>query len=263
MKNLILIKLGGSVITEKSARKKANIDVIEKLAGEISAARKKTNDLIIIAHGQGSFAHVPAKKYRTKQGNIAKNSAYGAAMVRQECIELNSLVLNCLLKAGLPAVTFAPNSFLTTAKGQLSTVNCKPLTTALKSGLIPVVYGDVIPDEKIGWTIYSGEQVLNALALKLKGLGFKPKRLIEVGLTDGVYDEQGKTIPEINRGNLKSFQRSLGKSHGTDVTGGMEHKVKEALGIAKLGIPTLLIPAKPGNLQKAILGQNVPGTWIK
>lgn len=257
MKNLILIKLGGSVITDKSSRKKANLAVINQLAREIAVARKKTADLIVVAHGQGSFAHVPAKKYRTIEGNINKNSAYGASLVRQECLELNSIVLNSLLKAGLPAVTFEPAAFIS------PTPLTSPITLALKNGLIPVVYGDVVMDQKTGWTIFSGEKVLNILALKLKDHGFKPTMIIEVGLTNGVYDLEGNTIAQINDSNYKSVESLLGKSHGTDVTGGMRHKVEEALAVAKDGIPTLLISAKFGNLRKAISGQKILGTLIK
>lgn len=261
MQNLILIKLGGSTITDKTKRKAANAKVINQLAHEIAAVRKNTKDLFLIAHGQGSFAHVPAKKYRTKEGNISKNSAYGAAIVSQECIELNSIVLNYLIKAGLPALTFDPHSFLVTSNHRLVTSNLEPIAIAINSGLVPVVYGDVIPDRKIGWTILSGEQILNILALNLKG--FKPKLIIEVGLTEGVYDKNGKTTKEINSKNYKQIKKLLKGSHGIDVTGGMALKVKEALKMAQKGIPTLLISSKPGNLQEAILGKNIKGTWIK
>lgn len=261
MQNLILIKLGGSAITDKTKRKVANLKVINQLTKEIARARQKTNDLILIAHGQGSFAHVPAKKYRTKEGNINKNSAYGAALVRQECIELNSIVLYSLINAGLPAVTYEPNTFLIAKSKKLKALFSEPIAAALKSGLIPVVYGDVITDEKIGWTIFSGEEILNILALKLKP-SFKPKLIIEVGLTEGFLDENGQTISQITSKNYKSIAKLLKGSHGTDVTGGMQLKVKEALSIAKKGIPTILISSRPGNLHKAILNTSVPGTKI-
>lgn len=261
MQNLILIKLGGSTITDKTKRKAANIKVINRLAREIAQAHQKTKDLLLIGHGQGSFAHVPAKKYKTIEGNIAKNSAYGAALVRQECIELNKIILESLVKAQLPAVTFEPHNFLLSSNKKIKSIYIDPVKNGLKSGLLPVVYGDVIVDEKIGWTIFSGEQILNAIALKLKTT-FKPKLIIEVGKTAGVYDDKGKTITEINSKNYKEIEKNLKGSHGADVTGGMVHKVTEAYQIAQKGVPTLLISAKPGNLTKAILGNTKTGTLI-
>ena len=113
---------------------------------------------------------------------------------------------------------------------------------------------------KIGWTIYSGEQILNILALNLSG--FKPKLIIEVGQTEGVLDTNSKTIPKITPGNFKSIEKMLSETTTADVTGGMKHKVQEALTLAQKGIPTLLISSKPGNPKNAILGKKTQGTWI-
>lgn len=261
MQNLILIKLGGSTITDKSKRKGANLKIINQLAGEIESARTKTADLIIISHGQGSFAHVPAKKYQTKKGNIHMSSDIGLAKVRLECLELNSIVIDRLIAAGIPAVTFEPHSFLLSKGTGLSKIFIEPIVNALKSKLVPVVYGDTIQDQKIGWTIFSGEQILNLLALNLKNQ-FKIKKVIEVGNTDGVLDVKGKTITQINIKNFKLHEKYIRGSSATDVTGGMEHKVKEALVLAQKDIPTHLISAKPGNLSNAIQGKITPGTWI-
>ncbi|MDP2632857.1 MAG: isopentenyl phosphate kinase [Candidatus Curtissbacteria bacterium] len=262
MQNLILIKLGGSTITDKSKRKGANLKIINQLAREIESAREKTRDLIIIGHGQGSYAHVPAKKYQTKKGNIHKNSDIGLAKVRLECLELNSIVIDRLITAGIPAVTFEPHSFLLSINGSLSKIFVAPIVNALGVNLVPVVYGDAIQDEKIGWTIFSGEQILNLLALNLKNQ-FKIKTVIEVGNTNGVLDKVGKIITQINAKNFKSVEKYISGSSATDVTGGMEHKVKEALVLAQKGIHTQLISAKTGNLSNAILGRNASGTWIR
>ncbi|OGD88185.1 hypothetical protein A2870_02540 [Candidatus Curtissbacteria bacterium RIFCSPHIGHO2_01_FULL_41_11] len=260
MKNLILIKFGGSAITEKNKRKTPNYKVINQLAREIAEARKKTKDLLLIGHGQGSFAHVPAKKFKTKEGNINLKSAIGIAQVRLECIELNAIILDALIKNQVPAVTFEPHAFLTTNYQLPTTHYLDPIIIALQNNLVPVIYGDTIMDKKIGWTIYSGEQILNILALNLSG--FKPKLIIEVGQTEGVLDTNSKTIPKITPGNFKSIEKMLSETTTADVTGGMKHKVQEALTLAQKGIPTLLISSKPGNPKNAILGKKTQGTWI-
>jgi isopentenyl phosphate kinase len=261
-KNLILIKLGGSTITDKNVRKKVEIEKIRQLAGEISTARKKTDDLIIISHGQGSFAHYPASKYKTKEGFIDNQSPIGLSKVRLECIELNFLVISELIEADIPAVTIEPFAAISTAGKKLDQIFLQPFINSLNSQLVPVVYGDTLSDSEIGCTIYSGETILNILALKLQN-NFNIKTIIEVGKTDGVYDENGKIIPEINNQNFSDVRKNLTGSHGTDVTGGMLHKVDEAHELSKKGIATLLIGFGKGNLEKAILNQPVLGTWIR
>ena len=82
---------------------------------------------------------------------------------------------------------------------------------------------------------------------------------------DGVYDENGKTIPQITPGNFEQIRSSIASAKGVDVTGGMFHKVEEALTVAKkYKIETLIINGtKKGNLKKAILGEQVTGSLIR
>lgn len=262
MKNLVLIKLGGSTITDKNTYKKANYEKIQQLAAEISDAMNQSDDLLLIAHGGGSFPHFPAAEYKTKDGLINDRSRIGLAKVREACLELNLIVISELIKAGVPAVTIEPFGSITTRDKSTDQVFLQPFLNTLNHELVPIVYGDPLSDSEIGCTIYSGETILNILALKLQNM-FKIKLIIEVGKTNGVYDENGKTISELNEQNISEVRKILTGSHGTDVTGGMIHKVDEALNLAKHHIPTLLISSDENNLLKAILDQAVIGTWIR
>lgn len=261
-KNIIFIKLGGSTITDKNTTKTANYENIRQLVSEIKRARSKTKDLVIIGHGQGSFAHRSAYQYKTKEGLVRKDSGIGLAKVRQDCIELNLIIIQEFIKAGLPAITIEPFAFLTTKNKKVDQIFLQPFLNTLERNLIPVIYGDPISDSKIGCTIYSGETTLNILARKLQEKGYGTRLVIEVGKTDGVYDEEGKTIEKISFENWKQIKRLLSGSESVDVTGGMLHKVEEAYELAREKIPTLLISADQGNLYKAILGKKVKGTFI-
>lgn len=265
-KDVILIKLGGSVVTAKdSLEPRAQIQIIDQLAKELHEARKQTGVKVVLGHGAGSFGHPQAAKYRTMEGIVDVDSLIGAAGVRLSVAELNFIVMQRLLLAQEPVVSLPPAAILTSNDGMMASIFTEPVVNFLNAGLLPVIYGDVISDEKKGFTIFSGEQVLNLLAGSLSKLGLNPKLVIEVGDTEGVYEglTTKVTIPEINKDNFERVEALLGVSNNTDVTGGMAHKVKEAYDLAQAGIPTLLISANPGNLYKAILGQSVIGTWIR
>lgn len=262
-KHLILIKLGGSIITEKSQTKVANIEKIAQLSLELKNALKKTSDHIILGHGGGSFPHHSAAKYQTIDGIVNEKSFMGMAEVRYDASELNQIVTSHLIAIGVPAFTVAPSSFLTTNNRKVDQVFTSSLLNLLKTSVLPVVYGDIITDKKIGCTIYSTEQILNILAEVLAEYGYSSKLIIEIGKTDGVYDDEGKTIPLIDKNNYKEIQHMFKGSESQDVTGGMAHKVKEAYELAEKGIPTVIISSEKGNLEKAILGKDVLGTWIK
>ncbi len=262
MKNLILIKLGGSVITDKSKEYFVREENISRLAREIKVASKKFSGKIIIGHGAGSFAHTPASLYKTKEGIINDKSLFGMCVTEEAARVLNSIVIKKCISEGLPVFPFSPASFLISDAKVCLKSYFDPVKKALQLGVIPVVYGDVVVDKTIGCTIFSTEKILSILAHELQK-DYKIK-IIYVTDVDGVYDEKGKVIPEISNKNFKSLKSSIIGADGVDVTGGMLHKVEEALKLAKdTGIKTLIVNGKkPGLLKKAILEGKVGGTLI-
>lgn len=262
MKNIILVKLGGSIVTDKNTPKKADLGKINSFAREILLARKRTKDLIILGHGGGSFPHQSAFKFDTINGLKDKNSLMGMAQVKFDASELNMIILKSFINAGVPVFPIAPSVFLTTNNKAVTSFFTDSLLNLLKFNLVPLVYGDVITDSKLGSTIFSTEQIFKEIAHAISASKYTTKMIIQVGKTDGVYDKDGKTIPHINSSNYHKVINSLKGSESKDVTGGMLHKVTEAFELAKEGIPTLIISAKPGSLEKAILGKKVSGTWI-
>lgn len=260
---LILIKLGGSLITDKNKPFTAKEAVIRRLAREIKEGLKNFSGKIIIGHGSGSFGHTMAAKYQTQNGFINKKSRQGLALVADVAIQINRIVIKNFLKVGLPVFSLAPASFIKARNQKLEKIFLEPILELLKKGLIPIIYGDVILDQKKGCCIFSAEKTLNILAKNLQK-NHRILKIIHAGDTDGVYDSRGWTIPVITQDLFKKFQKVIGGSAATDVTGGMFHKVKESLAAAKLGIPSLIINGKNlGNLKRAIEGKKIKGTWIK
>lgn len=232
MKDVILIKFGGSIITDKSIPYKARPAVIKKLAQEL----KKIKDVsIVLSHGVGSFAHTSAKEFGGKKGYKSK---WGIAKVARDAMEINRIVMDILIEEGLPAVSLRPMSMMIVSAGKLKNSLFEIVEETLNQGLMPVVYGDVIWDKKWKSTIYSGERTLNEIGLYLEKKGFKINKIIQVGKTNGVYDDKGKTIPLINKRNWKDIERFVFNSKRADVTGAMKHKIENALYIANKGIET-------------------------
>jgi isopentenyl phosphate kinase len=260
--NLVFIKLGGSLITDKNKPFSEDLKIIKRLASEIHKARQKTNMLFIVGHGGGSYPHVPAKKFKTAQGVLGKESYQGIAEVQDAAARLNRIVVHELINAGENTVSFSPSSFMIAKDGEIKKAFLDPLLRLLDFGMLPVVYGDVLLDLKMGCSIASTEKILNFLAFKLKDK-FKVKRVIHCGKTNGVYDRKGKTITKINTKNFGKVRAEIGSSYGIDVTGGMLHKVEESLVLAKVGIPSVIINgARKGELLKVLLGELHKGTEV-
>lgn len=262
--DLILVKLGGSIITNKDGENTANTEKLAQLAQEVSFARKRNPSLhLVIGHGAGSFGHPQAKRFNTIDGDLNEDSKFGIAVVREAVTRLNTLVISTMIKYDLPAVTLSPYSFITSRDKKVESIFFEPFSLMLQHRIIPVIHGDVVTDHSLGWTIFSGETILNILASHCLKMGFNPRLVIEVGKTQGVYNAEGQTIPEISESNFTEIQATLAGSEHADVTGGMLHKVHEARTLAESGVPTLLISSEKGNLGKAILGEQVEGTLIR
>ncbi|MCX6704246.1 MAG: isopentenyl phosphate kinase, partial [Candidatus Woesebacteria bacterium] len=210
----------------------------------------------------GSFAHVPAHKYKTKEGLINRNSLYGMSVTEDAARKLNSIVIKNFLSLGIPAFSFSPASFLISDGLRCSKSYIDSIKTALHIGVIPVVYGDVIIDKKIGCTIFSTEKILSILAREL--MGEYKIRIVYATDTDGVYNKKVETIERITPANFGQVKKAIIGAGGADVTGGMLHKVEEALRLAKnIGIETLVVNGmKAGSLRNAIVGAKVEGTRI-
>src|SRR5574339_458739 len=69
MKELVFLKLGGSLITDKTQPYTPLLDVMDDLALQIKTALQTHPNLhLVLGHGAGSFGHVPASEYKTRDG---------------------------------------------------------------------------------------------------------------------------------------------------------------------------------------------------
>lgn len=262
MKPVVLIKIGGSLITDKSKPFTLDENSLDLIVTEIGRAKKESEKLLILGHGGGSFPHVPAQKYQTHLGVINQESYQGIAEVQEAAARLNRIVVKRLVNAGLPAVSISPSGCYLTCGGRVVKIFTDSIEKLLQFEMLPVLYGDVVMDQEKGCCILSTESVLGSLALALKNKGFLIEKIIHCGKTEGVYDKEGKTIPFINRENFVYYRDVLGGSSGIDVTGGMFHKVEESLKLAEQGIPALIIDGVThGTLLKAI-NNGITGTKI-
>ncbi|MEK7187092.1 MAG: isopentenyl phosphate kinase [Patescibacteria group bacterium] len=263
MENLILIKLGGGLITDKKRAFYARGDIIRRLGKEILEARKSCKDKIILAHGSGSFGHVVAKKYKTSEGLVNNSSFKGLTLVADAAIKINRIVMLQMLRIGLPVVSFSPASLIFAKNREQRNCFVDPIFRALELNYLPVLYGDVVFDsEENGFCIFSSEKVLEVIAGQARGR-FK-LRILYCGDTEGVYGTNGETIGCLTRKSFSKIKGTIKGSGGVDVTGGMLHKVEESVEMAtKWGVETVIFSGKDkGNLWKAIVGKSVRGTKI-
>ena len=226
---LLFVKLGGSVITEKAREETPRPGVIARLGTEVASSLAARPDLrLVLGHGSGSFGHMPARRYGTRLGVQGREGWLGFAEVAAVAARLNRLVTGTFLAAGVPVWSLQPSASALCRAGDLVSLDTGPVMGALSRGLVPLLYGDVALDDAWGGTIISTEQIFAYLARHLR-----PTRLVLVGVVDGVFegdplrDPEARPVPLISQDNWDAVRTSLGGSFATDVTGGMLAKVEE------------------------------------
>ena len=259
----ILLKLGGSLITDKNQPRTLRKETLARLAGEIATAvQQRPSIKLVIGHGAGSFAHISAKQHGTRRGVRGKEQWQGFAEVWWDAAVLNRLVVNALREAGLPAIALPPSAAVVAKDRQVERWDLGPLQAALEADLIPVIHGDVIFDTFRGGTILSTEDLFSHLAVQLH-----PGRMLLAGIEPGVWqDFPNKTtiIPKITPQKFQELMPVIGGSAATDVTGGMLDKVKQCVALSQElpGMEILIFSADAaGILLKVLLGTS-QGTMI-
>ncbi len=263
---MFLVKLGGSVITDKARTRTFRADIAERLAKELAEASMSG----VLVTGAGSFGHILAKKYKLNQGIIdcSLDQIQGLSHVQRDVRLLNLKVCDALLKKKLSPVSMPPSAMVRCKGGKIESIDLKFFKLYLKLGTIPVTFGDVVLDSTSGFCICSGDLMMEVLSKN-----FKFDFAVFVTDVDGVFDADPKMDPSANL--IKEF--SIGKrpmgdaqlsneecnSSVNDVTGKMRGKIACALNIASTGTDVYIINGLvPGRLKALLSGKDVVCTKI-
>lgn len=266
MRDRIVVKWGGGLITEKSELKTVNKEVIERLASELHEVLNNGVDVVLV-HGAGSFGHLKAKQYRLAEGRqssgvggpLSQDEAVDA--VRRDMIELNDHVMAALTSEEISAVRLPPHDWVH-GTGLDFEANFDLFRSA-PNGIVMVTFGDVVstdPPEDFG--ILSGDDIVARLVMELDNV----QRLVfAMGGVDGVLrmapvvGQPQALIKELTPTSLFEGE------HATemDVTGGIGLKVQRGFEAAKFGCDVVLINGEvPGRFSTACMGLPVLGTRL-
>jgi isopentenyl phosphate kinase len=261
-KHLIIIKLGGSALTDKKRIYTPRMSAIQRAARQVAAIYKKFN--ILLVHGAGSYGHIPVKKYGLTQGFRSSGQLKGLTETKSRLLEWETILGKAMAKYGVPVMPFIASSYVTASNGRIVSADLEPLRRWLRIGCVPSTGGDIVPDQKRGFSVVSGDQLAAYLAVELKA-----SRLVFGVDVDGIYDSN----PKLERNarllthlTVLSASRLLTRNWAMtepDVTGGMPGKLKEALNAASKGIPVSFVNlTKDNRLLDAAQGLNVVGSKI-
>lgn len=221
MKKPVILKLGGSAITNKNqlytlAPKKK----LQRIFKEIASY---SGPLVVISGG-GSFGH-PAVLDKGLE------TAQGASFVRQKMEILRIKLVEYFLDNNLPVHNFSPYSIGIVKRGKVFEGPLRrKVEITMDRGEIPFTSGDVVKDVKKSYVVLSGDDQAVYLANALEA-----ERLVMVlnDTAEGIHptypinrEPPLKRLTKTKWNQIKSLYRSYEKKNTTaDVTGGIFGKI--------------------------------------
>jgi len=254
---LIVIKLGGSAITDKTRIYTPRIQEITRAARQVAAISKKFS--LILIHGAGSYGHILVRKHRLACGFKSTEQLKGLTATKSKLLEWEMIFDRIFLRHQVRLMPFVASGFILANDGRIFSAELAPLKHWLRLGCVPSVGGDIVPDLKRGFSILSGDQLASFLAVKLKAT-----KLIFATDVDGIFDSD----PKLNRkasliagltpsSAFRLASKSVTKT-ALDVTGGMGGKIREAAVAATAGITVCFVNlTKKERLRRAAFDERV------
>lgn len=265
MNDLVILKIGGSVCTQKASGKfRVRKAAVRRIAREIKDAMQVRGFRLIVVNGAGPFGHVNVKEYDINDGVRTKNDFRGLSKTICDCSFLNWNIADILWKEGLDAYPFPTSSIAIQAGKKMAVMEIETMKRFWDANpaAVPVMNGTMVADLKIGASVASGDAVIEELAKR-----FGPKLVVFATDVDGIFtadprkQKGAKLIETVTGKNFGDLSGALSGSTGIDVTGGMLGKVERLL---DMDSDTLIVNGNaPGRVKKALLGDDVKGTIVK
>lgn len=224
---ITLLKLGGSVITNKDKPLSVNNSALRGIADAIlrSGLPSRKRRLIIV-HGGGSFGHYYAKKFGLSvKPKVVAPLAF--SKTAESMMDLHSVVLKTLVRSGVAVQTIIAEELI--SPGSLTTRNngLERIRSAFALNLVPVSFGNVGSFGSLAYII-SGDSICESIFLSMP-----VDRVILAMDVDGIYPStrlKGKILK-----NIREEDRIETGIRTFDVTGGIESKIRLGFRLARAG----------------------------
>jgi len=251
---VIIFKIGGSILTDKSKYKKIRGNEINRIASELTiiSEMNESKELpkLILIHGAGSFGHPLVKEKGLQEKSVT--NFLDVLDVQLAVKELHSKFIRVLSDRGIEVQTFHPSSFVVTKAGEIVSFETKQIEESLKRNVVPVLHGDMVMDSELGSYVLSGDRIVSYLATKFGA------DKVGMGTNTPVLDEDGDPIEKVDASDVSYTNNSC----DADVTGGMKNKIRELLNINHKCEAYIFDASEEGNIKKFMKGCPV-GSKVK
>ena len=255
----IILKLGGSVITEKlSGRPRIRKTVVQQLVKELKLfIQHSPQTRVILLHGAGSFGHPLVYRHKLLGGPLTGARLLGFIETVCSMRHMANLLTDNFRAAKLPVLPLQTSAVLNEKNNAMVLFNLRQLKQILDAGFIPLLGGDMGLTQKNQAVVVSADRLAVLLAK-----AFPVSRIIFATDVDGVFDKfppPGNThpLPFLSRKNLRRLLKKMNEQKSQyDTTGGMTGKLRTMLVLRGKKV-IIFNGLRPGGLTKALAGKPI------
>ena len=255
----IILKLGGSVITEKlSGRPRIREAVVQQLAKELKLFIQHSPQIrVVLLHGAGSFGHPLVYRHKLLERPLTGARLFGFTETVCSMRHMANLLADNFRVAKLPVLPIQASAVLNEKNNTMVLFNLLHLKQIIDVGFIPLLGGDMGLTQKKQAIVVSADRLTVLLAK-----AFPVSRIIFATDVDGVFDKfppSGNTQPLtfLSRENLRCLIKNMNEQKSQyDVTGGMTGKLQTMLALRGKEV-IIFNGLRPGGLTKALAGKSI------
>jgi isopentenyl phosphate kinase len=244
---LAIIKLGGSLITDKSQPYTLREEQLKRITKEVAEVLGPC----VIVHGVGSFGHIPVINRKLFDGYKKPEQLPDLSKTMVEVFQLRMAVSEAVSEAGLAPVIFLPSNIFFMTEGEITGHFSGGLRQYLDLGMTLLIGGDMCADSQRGFSVCSGDKVVQLLSRLLN-----PRDVIFATDVAGIYkadpkqDSEAELIPHIALSRIDEYEKIADQAATPDITKGMRGKLDEIRRFE---------PILKAGAEVAILGMTEPG----
>lgn len=258
-----LVKLGGSILTDKGRERVFRRAVAKRLMAEIAKSGVPT----VVLHGAGGYGHPPAERHNIGRRRVATEARVGVSETLAGVQLLMAEVTAVAFAAGLRPIPVPLHLHCTSEGDALLGLPVQRISSLLEEGYTPILAGTLVRDADLGWRVVSADELLEVLAEEMA-----PRLAVYATDVDGVYsgdpasDPAATLMARVGPAELETMEHSaeaaVAGGSRPDVTGRMLGKVRRAMAVSDI-CPTLIVNGTVrGRLLDALKGKAVKGTRV-
>ncbi|MBT8492882.1 MAG: hypothetical protein KJO07_07455 [Deltaproteobacteria bacterium] len=261
---VLFVKLSGSLITDKKRPETLRVEVTHRLARELVEIHRERPGRLVLGHGSGSFGHAAAARFGFDPARSARGQGRAVAAIQDAAARLHRHVAEALIAAGGAPYSIVPGSAFRVEAGNAVLVAPRLLGDVLDSGMVPVVFGDVVTDTERMATILSTEALFLTLVRHLLDSGRRVEGVVWLGETPGLFDSTGDLVRELDAKSATAISAEVSGASGVDVTGGMRLRLETVAQLSRLGVPSWIADGRSAeSLRRLLSGAAEPCTFVR